>query len=61
MTQNDFILQYVAANIAGRAIEGNLSFHKTSLEKSIATIIKEAEWVWEALPDTLKETEIKKS
>lgn len=54
MTQNDFILQYVAAKIAGRVIKENVSFQVEPLAKSVKSTIKEAEWIWEALPNELK-------
>lgn len=54
MTQSDFILQYVAAKIAGRSIVGNINFQVDPLAKSVEATIKEAGWVWEALPDNLK-------
>lgn len=60
MTQNDFILQYVAAKIAGRAIQQNISLAKEPLAKSVKATIQEAEWVWEALPNELKTENIKK-
>lgn len=54
MTQNDFILQYVAAKIAANSVKFNMLFSKDVLERMTKEQIKEAGWLWEALPDNLK-------
>lgn len=61
MTKNDFALQYVASKIAARTVKFNILFSNEVLERMTKEDIKEAGWIWEALPKELKETEIKKS